>query len=249
MLTGVPWHPLDTPLHTEGGPVLRVVNLSKTFPPAASSGAEVRLFHELSVELRAGEMVAVVGRSGVGKSSLLHLLAGLERPTSGEVWLGTESITRLDASRAARMRNAAFGFVWQFHYLLPEFTAVENIAMPLMARGTTRKAALAEAETWLARVELTRRSGHRSGELSGGEQQRVAIARALITRPRILLADEPTGDLDETTASQLFLLLEKLCREGGLATIIVTHNLDLAYRCDRTLLLREGKLEPAPAIA
>ena len=202
--------------------VLRAVDLSKSFPPTKSSLAAVHLFRGLKLDLFAGELVAVVGRSGVGKSSLLHLLA---------------------AGRAARMRNEAFGFVWQFHYFLPEFTAVENVAMPLMARGVRRRTALLEAETWLARVELTGRSAHRSGELSGGEQQRVAIARALITGPRVLLADEPTGDLDETTAFQLFLLLERLSHEGRLATLIATHNLDLARRCNRTLLLRDGRLE------
>lgn len=225
--------------------LLRAQGLSKTYPATASGGSSLPLFRELNFDLAAGESVAVVGRSGAGKSSLLHLLAGLERPTSGQVWLGSDEITSLSADAAAKLRNRSFGFVWQFHYLLPEFTAVENIALPLMARGVTRSKALAEAMDWLGRVGLQPRAQHRSGELSGGEQQRVAIARALVTAPRVLLADEPTGDLDDDTADQLFQLLQRLCREGGLAAVIVSHNQDLARRCDRVLRLQHGQLAPA----
>ena len=225
--------------------LLRAEGLSKIFPATTSGGSSLPLFHDLNFDLAAGESVAVVGQSGAGKSSLLHLLAGLERPSSGQVWLGSDEITGLGNDAAAKLRNLSFGFVWQFHYLLPEFTAVENIALPLMARGVTRSKALAEAMEWLGRVHLRPRANHRSGELSGGEQQRVALARALVTAPRVLLADEPTGDLDDHTADQLFQLLQRLCREGGLAAVIVTHNGELARRCDRVLRLQHGRLEPA----
>ena len=222
--------------------VLAARGLGKSYPSAARRGPTLQLFHDLHLELAAGESVAVVGQSGAGKSSLLHLLAGLDRPTAGEVWLGPTEITQLSSDAAARLRNTAFGFVWQFHHLLPEFTAVENVALPLLARGLKRGAALAEASAWLGQVKLAERAGHRAGELSGGEQQRVAIARALITKPQVLLADEPTGDLDDATAAHLFELLQRLCREGGLAAVIVTHNLELARRCDRALQLRNGSL-------
>lgn len=228
-----------------GSPVLRAQGLSKMFPPTSSGGRGVPLFRDLHFDLLPGESVAVVGRSGTGKSSLLHLLAGLERPTSGQVWLGSDQITSLDAKASAQVRNRHFGFVWQFHYLLPEFSAWENIALPLLARGIGRSEARLAALDWLGRVDLASRAEHRSGELSGGEQQRVAIARALVTAPRVLLADEPTGDLDDVTADQLFRLLQTLCRQSGLAVVIVTHNLELARRCDRVLRLQNGCLEPA----
>ena len=222
--------------------MVRAVALSKSYKPTTSGGSGLQLFRDLHLEVARGESVAIVGRSGAGKSSLLHLLAGLERPTSGQVWVDTAELTTLGAEASAQLRNRALGFVWQFHYLLPEFSAVENVAMPLLARGLPRKQALAEAVEWLGRVELSNRMQHRSGELSGGEQQRVAIARALVTGPQVLLADEPTGDLDDTTAAHLFALLRRLCREGNLAAILVTHNLELARQCDRTLTLREGCL-------
>ncbi|MGI4830685.1 MAG: ABC transporter ATP-binding protein [Janthinobacterium lividum] len=225
-------------------PVLRACGLTKSYPATNRGGSLLPLFRNLDLAVASGESIAIVGQSGAGKSSLLHLLAGLDRPTSGEVWLGSTELTRLRPEASAALRNRTLGFVWQFHYLLPEFTAVENIALPLMARGLGRNPALAEAALWLGRVDLADRAQNRSGELSGGEQQRVAIARALVTKPQVLLADEPTGDLDDTTASQLFLLLQRLCREEGLAAVIVTHNLELAGRCDRVLRLREGQLEP-----
>lgn len=225
-------------------PVLRACGLSKSYPATGHGGALLHLFRDLDLAVAPGESVAIVGQSGSGKSSLLHLLAGLDRPTAGEVWLGSSELTRLRPEVSAMLRNQTLGFVWQFHYLLPEFTAVENIALPLMARGVGKGLALAEAVVWLRRVGLAERAENRSGELSGGEQQRVAIARALVTKPQVLLADEPTGDLDDTTASQLFLLLQQLCQEEGLAAVIVTHNLDLARRCDRVLRLKEGQLEP-----
>ncbi len=190
-------------------------------------------------------MVAIVGDSGAGKSSLLHLLAALDTPTAGEVWCGDTNVTRLTPKQAGAYRNREMGYVWQFHYLLPEFTAIENVAMPLLARGVANPTALAEAATWLQRVGLADRAENRSGELSGGEQQRLSIARALITKPRLLLADEPTGDLDTGTAERVFELLQTLHRENQLAGVMVTHNLDFAARCDRTLRLREGRLVPA----
>jgi len=226
-------------------PVLRAIALEKTYAPLASGAQGLQLFRDLSLEVAAGEMVAVVGESGAGKSSLLHLLAALDKPTSGQVLCGDIDVTLLTAKQAAEFRNRDIGYVWQFHYLLPEFTAVENVAMPLLARGTPRKQALTEAALWLDRVGLGDRGHHRSGELSGGEQQRVSIARALITQPKLLLADEPTGDLDNTTAQRVFDLLLGLHREHSLASVLVTHNLDFASRCDRVLRLREGRLIPA----
>ncbi len=225
--------------------VLRAQDLTKVYAATAKGAPSLPLFKDLHLRVDSGESVAIVGQSGAGKSSLLHLLAGLDRPTSGEVWLRETRISDLDPDASAKLRNRAFGFVWQFHYLLPEFTALENIALPRLAAGAPRKEALAEAAGWLDRVELSDRAHHRSGELSGGEQQRVAIARALITSPEVLLADEPTGDLDGATASHLFDLLQRLCTQGGLAAVIVTHNLELAARCDRVLRLRGGRLEPA----
>ena len=230
-----------------GDPVLRALALEKTYPPLVAGGVGLRLFQGLSLEVTAGEMVAVVGESGAGKSSLLHLLAALDRPTSGEVWCGATHVAgagkTLNARQAGEYRNREIGYVWQFHYLLPEFTALENVAMPLLSRGARRGPALAEAARWLQRVGLGDRGEHRSGELSGGEQQRLSIARALITKPKLLLADEPTGDLDGATAERVFELLQELHRENALASVLVTHNLEFAGRCDRVLRLRDGKLE------
>jgi lipoprotein-releasing system ATP-binding protein len=230
-------------------PVLRALALEKTYAPLVAGGVGVRLFQDLSLEVAAGEMVAVVGESGAGKSSLLHLLAALDRPTAGEVWCGETNVTRLSAREAGEYRNREIGYVWQFHYLLPEFTALENVAMPLLARGMRHGAALQQAARWLRRVGLGDRGEHRSGELSGGEQQRLSIARALITKPKLLLADEPTGDLDGATADGVFALLQELCRdplgERALASVLVTHNLEFAQRCDRVLRLKDGRLAAA----
>ena len=225
--------------------VLRANALEKTYAPLTAGSPGLQLFRDLSLEVAAGEMVAVVGESGAGKSSLLHLLAALDKPTAGEVWCGGINVTGLNARQAGEYRNREIGYVWQFHYLLPEFTALENVAMPLLARGDNPKQALAEAAKWLTRVELGDRGHHRSGELSGGEQQRLSIARALITRPTLLLADEPTGDLDTVTAEKVFDLLQRLHREHALASVLVTHNLEFASRCDRVLRLRDGMLSPA----
>jgi lipoprotein-releasing system ATP-binding protein len=233
----------------QANPVLRALALEKTYAPLVAGGVGVRLFQDLSLEVAAGEMVAVVGESGAGKSSLLHLLAALDRPTAGEVWCGETNVTRLSAREAGEYRNREIGYVWQFHYLLPEFTALENVAMPLLARGMRHGAALQQAARWLRRVGLGDRGEHRSGELSGGEQQRLSIARALITKPKLLLADEPTGDLDGATADGVFALLQELCRdplgERALASVLVTHNLEFAQRCDRVLRLKDGRLAAA----
>ncbi len=225
-------------------PAVRALGLTKVYPAPTGEGPGLELFRELHLQVRAGEMVAVVGRSGAGKSTLLHLLAGLERPSAGEVWVGSTALHALSAERMAAVRNQLIGYVWQFHYLLPEFTAAENVAMPLLARGMRRREALTEAARWLDRVGLGTRPQHRSGELSGGEQQRVAMARALVTRPALLLADEPTGNLDVQTAAALFTLMQQICREDGLAALLVTHNEEIATRCDRRLRLAGGRLEP-----
>jgi lipoprotein-releasing system ATP-binding protein len=225
--------------------LLRAVDLEKTYPPLAGGAVGLELFRGLSLNVAAGEMVAIVGESGAGKSSLLHLLAALDRPTAGEIWCGDTDVTRLNVRGAAEFRNREVGYVWQFHYLLPEFTAVENVAMPLLSRGVRRGEALKQALVWLERVELGARAEHRAGELSGGEQQRVSIARALVTQPKLLLADEPTGDLDTGTAERVFGLLQRLHREQGLTSVLVTHNLEFARRCDRVLRLKGGRLEVA----
>ena len=237
--------------------MLRAVGLTKIYPAIAadsravstnaSSSGEVVLFRNLDFSIATGEMVAIVGESGTGKSSLLHLLAALDRPTAGEVWLADTNLSQLNPRQAAEFRNRDVGYVWQFHYLLPEFSALENVAMPLLARGLRRPEALQQASRWLNEVGLSARASHRSGELSGGEQQRVSLARALVTGPRLLLADEPTGDLDGKTAEAVFSLIQRLHTEHKLTSILVTHNLDFAARCGRVLRLRDGQLQELPA--
>lgn len=238
--------PLPKPL----GPrvVLEAKGLTKIYPavPGAARG-EVELFRELDLTILAGEIVAIVGESGAGKSTLLHLLAALDKPTAGEVFCGESQLSTFTPRQAAEFRNRDVGYVWQFHYLLPEFTALENVAMPLLARGMSREAALRRAEFWLGEVRLADRGLHRSGELSGGEQQRVSLARALITEPKLLLADEPTGDLDSRTGEAVFELIRGLHQAHGLTSILVTHNLDFAERCGRVLRLKNGRLEEVPA--
>ena len=223
-------------------PAIRAQALRKAFAGKALGHGELELFRGLDLTIAPGEMVAIVGESGAGKSSLLHLLAALDTPTSGEVFYGPTRLSALNPRQASEFRNRAIGYVWQFHYLLPEFTAVENVAMPLLARATPRAEALTRAKKWLAEVGLADRAHHRSGELSGGEQQRVSLARALVTEPKVLLADEPTGDLDERTSETIFTLLQTLHRAHALTSVLVTHNLAFAARCDRTLRLSEGRL-------
>jgi lipoprotein-releasing system ATP-binding protein len=198
---------------------------------------------DASLSLSEGEMVAIVAPSGAGKSTLLHLLAALDTPTSGAVYFENKAIETNDDAALAEFRNRAVGFLWQRHQLLPDFTAAENVAMPLLLRGEDFTSALLTARKWLAEVGLENRADHRAGELSGGEQQRVAIARALVTGPSVLLADEPTGDLDEQNAWAVFELLERLHRTHKLTSLIATHNLALAERCDRILGLEHGVLE------
>src|SRR5690349_4122439 len=204
---------------------------------------------DANLSLRRGEMVAVVAPSGAGKSTLLHLLAALDTPTSGTVYFANRAIETNDDAALAEYRNRAVGFLWQRHQLLPDFTAAENVAMPLLLRGESFASALSTARKWIAEVGLENRADHRAGELSGGEQQRVAIARALVSGPSVLLADEPTGDLDEQNAWAMFELLERLHRVHKLTSLIVTHNLTLAARCDRILGLEHGVLRSRGASA
>lgn len=187
-------------------------------------------------------MLAIVGESGTGKSTLLHILGVLDRASEGDVYFAQLDLGKLSEEDAAEFRSSELGFVWQFHYLLPEFTALENVAMPLLIRGLARREAEQQGLHWLQEVGLADRAGHRSGELSGGEQQRVALARALITKPRILMADEPTGDLDNRTAETVFGLIARLHRDYRLTSLIVTHNLGFARRCDRVLRLERGRV-------
>ena len=223
---------------------MRVDSLKKVF---RSGKHDLVLFEDLSFEIGQGEMLAIVGESGCGKSTLLHILGALDRPTSGDVFFGDTRLTALSDEAAADFRGRELGFVWQFHYLLPEFSALENVAMPLLMspKPSPKKSAIHEAEAWLKEVGLAERAEHRPGELSGGEQQRVALARALIAQPKVLMADEPTGDLDGKSAEMVFDLITRLHRERGLTSVIVTHNLDFARRCTRVLRLAEGKLTPA----
>jgi lipoprotein-releasing system ATP-binding protein len=225
-------------------PIVQVTDLQKTYKTARGT---LNLFHGLNLQVEPSEMVAIVGQSGAGKSTLLHILGALDTPSAGTVYCASTNVAKLSSREAAAFRNKEIGYVWQFHYLLPEFTALENVAMPLLARGAIKREALAVAANWLREVGLEDRSDHRPGELSGGEQQRVALARALVNNPRLLLADEPTGDLDETTAGRVFDLIARLHASHGLTSILVTHNLDLAARCTRALRLEGGRLAPMAA--
>jgi len=220
--------------------MLRVVGLKKVF---RSGESDLVLFENLSFTVKRGEMLAIVGESGAGKSTLLHILSALDRASAGDVYCAHLKLNSLSQDAAAEFRNRETGFVWQFHYLLPEFTAAENVAMPLLLRGQTWQQAEPEASRWLQEVGLEQRGHHRSGELSGGEQQRVALARALITGPKLLLADEPTGDLDVQTAESVFALIARLHREHQLTSLIATHNLSFARRCHRVLRLGRGSVE------
>src|ERR1700729_1982508 len=187
--------------------LVQVQGLGKTYQRARGA---LTLFEDLNLEVEPGEMVAIVGQSGAGKSTLLHILGALDTPSAGTVYCASTNVATLSAREAAAFRNREIGYVWQFHYLLPEFTAQENVALPLLARGMRKQEAMALAANWLKQVDLEDRGSHRPGELSGGEQQRVALARALVNNPKLLLADEPTGDLDEITAGRVFDLIERL---------------------------------------
>lgn len=232
---------MSDPRDTAGGgpPLLSARGLCKGY---ATDGGRLHILRDLSLDLRPGERVAVVGASGIGKSTLLHILGALERPDAGDLRVRGEAVFGYSPDRLARFRNETIGFVFQFHHLLPEFTALENAMMPLLIQGAGRKAAAAAAEELLARVGLEDRLRHRVTELSGGEQQRVALARALARRPPLLLADEPTGNLDKGTSEQVHELLRELNRELGMTLVVVTHSHELAAYMSRRVTLSDGRL-------
>ena len=226
---------------THEGALIETRDLRKTY---GAGSVEITVLDGVNVAVESGELIAVVGPSGAGKSTLLHLLAALDTPTSGTVYFEGKAIDSFRESELANYRNRSIGFVWQRHHLLADFTAAENVAMPLLMRGAGYDEALETSERWLREVGLGERLKQRAGELSGGEQQRVAIARALVQQPALLQADEPTGDLDERNAMAVFELMQRLHREHRLTSILATHNTVLAGRADHVLQLEHGKLQP-----
>src|SRR5580693_3802172 len=221
--------------------LVRIENLAKVY---RSGDKDLVIFHDLALQVEPGEQVAIIGESGAGKSTLLHLISGLDKPSAGAIYYKDRNIIGLPESDLSDFRNREVGYVWQQHHLLPEFSAEENVSMPLRIRGESGAKSSAEARASLEEVGLANRAGHRAGELSGGEQQRIAIARALIGNPSLLLADEPTGNLDERTGEKVFRMLADLRRQRTLTTILVTHNLHFARECGRVLRLEGGKLNP-----
>jgi lipoprotein-releasing system ATP-binding protein len=222
-------------------PYIRARGVTKTY---RSGTIDLVVFKDLDLDVERGEMLALVGESGAGKSTLLHLLGGLDSPSRGTIHYGSREITALTPAEQSDFRNREIGFVWQIHYLLPEFTAQENVMMPLLIRGWAHSKAATESLARLDEVGLRARALHRAGELSGGEQQRVVLARALVGKPSVLLADEPTGNLDFRTSEMIFQLLGDLRRTHQFTSIFVTHNLGFARRCDRVLNLEKGGLVP-----
>lgn len=219
--------------------LLECIDLSKTYQEGKLI---TNVLHEVSFSMNEGELLAIVGSSGSGKSTLLHLLGGLDQPTKGKVIFQKNDLTGMSANKKAELRNKSLGFIYQFHHLLPDFSALENAAMPLLISGISAQQAQEQAKDMLNAVGLSHRISHRPSELSGGERQRVAIARALVNKPALVMADEPTGNLDQRNAESVFELLQELNRQYGTAFLVVTHDLKLAQRMNRQLEMRDGKL-------
>ena len=225
-----------------GAAPVRAERIERTF--VGATGEDIRVLRGIDLEVGRGQTLAIVGPSGAGKSTLLHVLGGLDLPSSGRIWLGGRELSELADLELARIRNGFVGFVFQFHHLLRDFTALENVMMPQLIAGVDRRGARRRALELLEQVGLAGRVEHRPAKLSGGEQQRVAVARALANEPPVLLADEPSGNLDQETSERLHDVLFELVRDHGTALVVVTHNASLADRCDRVLELRDGVLRP-----
>ena len=234
---------MSAPTQQDAAIMLDCQTLSRVY---SEGPQDLTVLDKLNLQVRAGERVAIVGSSGSGKTTLLNLLGGLDRPSEGSVVIAEQPLSGLNEAALGRFRNRYIGFVYQFHHLLAEFTALENAALPLIIRGQSKKAAEQRAMQILARVGMQQRADHKPGELSGGERQRVAIARALVTDPSLMLMDEPTGNLDQTTAATILALMDELAKESACAFVIVTHDVGLAAHQDRVLKLEAGKLVEQP---